>query len=216
MPAEQDTVLPAQDGRDPDARLERHQCGGAAEAFLAALAVRELGDLDRLGQRHRDDDELRDPHPRLDDERLVAIGVEQHDLELAAVAGVDEARRVHDRDAVLGGEPRARLDEAGVTVGDRNGEAGADDGPLPGAELHPLAGREIEAGIACVRADRQRRRVVETLHGQLGHAPVRRRLGASSAMRYGAKRCSSRRGRRATTRTPSGVSSRSSIGAPSA
>ena len=38
---------------------------------------------------------------------------------------------------------------------------------------------------------------------------------AASATRYGAKRVISRRGSRATTSTPSGVSSRSSIGAPS-
>ena len=37
-------------------------------------------------------DELRDPHPGLDDERSRAIGVEEDHLELAAVARVDQAR----------------------------------------------------------------------------------------------------------------------------
>ena len=40
------------------------------------------------------------------------VGVDEVDAQLAAVARVDQPGRVHDRDAVLGGEPRARLDEA--------------------------------------------------------------------------------------------------------
>ena len=37
-----------------------------------------------LQLRHTDDDELRDPHPGLDDERLLAVGVQQDDPHLAA------------------------------------------------------------------------------------------------------------------------------------
>ena len=70
VPAEEDAALPAEERGDADARLERHQAGGAAEAFLAALAVRELRHLDRLRRRDRHDDELGDPHAGLDDERL--------------------------------------------------------------------------------------------------------------------------------------------------
>ena len=44
---------------------------------VAALALGKLVDLDRLGARHRHDDELRDAHARLDDESLVLVGVEQ-------------------------------------------------------------------------------------------------------------------------------------------
>ena len=167
MPAEEDAALPAEDGRDADARLERHQWAELPKPFsprsLAGSSVTSTGSR----RRDRDDDELRDPHPRLDDERLLAVGVEEHDLELAAIAGVDEARRVHDRDAVPRREPRARLDEAGVAVGDRDREAGADDGARSRRELDPLAGGEVEARVAGVRARRQRRLVVEALDGQL-------------------------------------------------
>ena len=83
-----------------------------------------------------------------------AVGVQQHDPQLAAVAGVDEARRVDDRDAVLRREPRTRLDEPRVAVGDRDREPGADERTLAGRELDALAGREVEARIARVRARR--------------------------------------------------------------
>src|SRR5205823_13589214 len=118
--------------------------GRAAEALLAALAPRQLADLSRLGERHRDDDELRDSHPRLDDEPLGAIRVEQDHPQLAAVTGVDEAGRVQDGDTVARGESRAWLDETGMTIRDCDGEAGADHGALPRSELYALARGEIE------------------------------------------------------------------------
>ena len=101
-----------------------------AEAAHAPLAVRQLVDLDELDLGHRQHDELRDAHARLDDERLARVGVQQRDLQLAAVAGVDEAGRVDDRDAVLRREARARLHEARVPVGDRDGEPGRDERAL--------------------------------------------------------------------------------------
>ena len=71
-----------------------------AEAARAALAAGQLVHLDAAPTAgHRHDDELGDPHPRLDDERLVAVGVEQDHPQLAAVARIDEPGRVHDRDA---------------------------------------------------------------------------------------------------------------------
>ena len=76
--------------------------------------------------------ELCDPHAGLDHERLAGVGVEQHDPDLAAIALVDQPRRVHDREPVPRGEAGARLDEACVAFGDRDREAGADERPLPG------------------------------------------------------------------------------------
>src|SRR5665213_2965953 len=71
--------------------------GRAPEAAHAPLAVGELVDLDRLDPGNFEYDELRDPHAHLDDEGLVRVRVEQRDLQLAAIAGVDEPGRVHDR-----------------------------------------------------------------------------------------------------------------------
>ncbi len=86
----------------------------------------------------------------------------------------------------------------------------------PGRELDALAGGEVEARVAGVgarRHDRVRPQPSESA-ARSGDLPVRRSAGRRS--RNGAKRGSSRRGSRATTSTPSGVSSRSSIGVPSA
>ena len=83
-------------------------------------------------------------------------------------------------------EPRAGLDETGVPGRNRDRQAGADHGALPRSELDALARRQIEPGVALVRPRGQRRAGVEALHRQPGHAPFRRRLGASSAMRYDA------------------------------
>jgi hypothetical protein len=126
-----------------------------SEAAHAALRRRQLVDLDEVDLRHRQHDELRDAHARLDDEGLPPVGVDEIDEHLAAIAGVDESRCVDDRDAVLRREPRARLDEAGKALGDRDGEARRDERSLTRRELDPLARREIEACVAvvCPRRD---------------------------------------------------------------
>ena len=142
----------------------------APEAAHASLAVGKLVDLDRVDAGNLEHDELRDPHARLDDERLARVGVQQRDLQLAAVAGVDQPRRVHDRDAVLRREARARLDEARVSLGDRDGEPGADQRALARCELDVLARREVEARVAGVGAARDDRVVAQPPDRQLDHA----------------------------------------------
>ena len=77
----QDAVLPPQHGRYADARL--HYAARRPEAADAALALRELLHLDWVSGGHRHDDELRDAHPRLDDERLSGVGVQEDDAQLA-------------------------------------------------------------------------------------------------------------------------------------
>ncbi len=105
----------------------------------------------------RNHDELGDPHTLLDDECPLLVGVEKDDFELAAVAAVDEAWRVDDRDAVLSREPGARMDEAGVAFRDRDGEAGSDECPRAGRQLYSLGRGKVEPRVAGVRAHRQRR-----------------------------------------------------------
>src|SRR5581483_4729018 len=183
------------------------------EAADAALGGRQVVDLHELDLRQRHDDELGDPHPGLDDERLAAIRVQERDAQLAAVARVDEPRRVDDRDAVLARQAGARLDEAGVPLRNRHCEAGADERALSGRQLDPFACGEVEARVAGVGTPGNERVRAQPLDENLGQAVSRR---AASATRYGAKRSSSRRGSRATTSTPSGVSSRSSTGEPRA
>ena len=102
--AEQDPVLPAQQRRDADARLAAHVPDEPKPA--AALARGSSSTSTQLDSRDRHDDELGDPHPRLDDEAGPPVRVVKNDTKLASIAGVDEPGRVHDRDPVLGGEAR--------------------------------------------------------------------------------------------------------------
>src|SRR6185295_3042660 len=153
-----------------------------------------------------------------DDEGLARIGVEEDDSNLAAITGVDQARGVDDGDAVPRGEPRAGLDAPCEALGDRDGEPRSNHGPLPRFELVPVARGEIEARVTGVRALGEGRLGAKAADRELDHALDC--AGASdsrgSTIRYGAKRRTSLRGRRARTKTPSGRSARSSTGAPSA
>jgi hypothetical protein len=143
---------------------------GRAEAAHASLRLGQLVDLDGLDPGKLEQDELRDAHPGLDDEGLTRVGVQERDAQLAAVAGVDEAGSVHDRDAVLDRKPGTRLDEARVALGDRDREAGADERALARRELDPVARGQVEAGVARVRARRDDRVVSQPPDRQLDQA----------------------------------------------
>ncbi len=84
----------------------------------------------------------------------MAIGVEDDDSELAAVAGVDQPGRVDECDTVAHGQARSRLDEAGMALGNRHGQAGSHRRPLARRQLDELAGGEIETGVAGIGARR--------------------------------------------------------------
>src|SRR5262245_56930746 len=96
--------------------------GRRAEAALAPFRLGQLVDDAQLDLRHREHDELRDSDARLHGERAPAVGVEKDDAQLAAVAGVDETRRVDERDAVFDREPAAWLHVAGVAARNRHRE----------------------------------------------------------------------------------------------
>ena len=129
------------------------------------------------------DHELRDPHPRLDDERLARVGVEQLDQQLAAVAGVDEARacsRSRSRASRRGPSAAGRSPRSppGSRPRGRSGRARA----LAGRELDALARREVEAGVARVRARREHGLVAQPPDRQLDQAVsrcARRRPGTA-------------------------------------
>src|SRR5205814_10222860 len=110
----------------------------------------------------------------------------------------------------------ARLHEAGEAVRDRHGETCPDDAPLARRQRRLLARGEIEAGVARVGGLRQNGVVVQTPDRKLDQRAPATGVSTAAAPRYGAKRRSCARGRRARMKTPSGRSIRSSIGAPSA
>ena len=133
----------------------------------------------------------------------LAVGVEQQHLHLAAVAGVDQAGRVDERDPVPGGESRARA--ARGRRGLRGSRPRSRSGPSA------LAGREHGRPRARAGRARHRRR-------RPGSAAARGRPAAGPAAsrraRAAERECAGSARRRAPaaarcTRTPSGVSSRS-------
>ena len=86
-----------------------------------------------------------------DCERVLAVAVQQQNAELAAIAGVDQARGVHEPYPVPGGEPRARYHQTCVALGDRDGYARAHAGAFAGGDRGRLGGVQVEAGIAVAR-----------------------------------------------------------------
>src|SRR5512133_3492348 len=112
-----------------------------------------------------------------------------------------------------GRQARTRLHEAGVPVGDGDGDAGPDRRALAGCERYPLDGGEVEAGVTGIRLRREERVGTEAADRELDQADSR--SCDDSAIRTGAKRTASRRCSFARMKTPSASSRRSSIGAPS-
>ena len=98
------------------------------------------------------------------------IQVDEDNLEFPSVVGVDEARRIDYRQALLDGQAAAGLDEAGVAIGQGDGQPRRDQTASKGfrtqsslerkSSRHRWDGRIWEA-----------RRWVETLYvdGNVGH-----------------------------------------------
>ena len=78
----------------------------------AAAGVVEFVDLHEVGQFDPLHDELGDAIAAGDGDGLLRIEVDQTDLDLTSVSGVDGPRRVDDRQPGPGREPRAGVDEA--------------------------------------------------------------------------------------------------------
>ena len=194
---------------DTDARL--HQCARRSRSRARrAPSRRQLVDLDELdvGQPAGSRAGRSASRARRRTSRARSV-LSEVDQQLAAVARVDEPGRVDDRDPVLGREARSAAGRSPRSPpgSRRRGPVGT-SARSPGRELDALARGEVEAGVARVgprRAAPPRRAGA----GSAARSGGSRRFGASLGDRYGAKRRSSRRGRRATTSTPSGVSSRS-------
>ena len=145
---------------------------------------------------------------------VLRVGVVQDDLDLSAVAGVDQAGRVEDGDPVLRGKSRSRLHEAREAIRNRDGEPRARERPVARPDLHPVAGGQVEAGVALVRLNRHDRVVAQPPDGELGHRRLPCEASSSSRTRNCANRRASAWLSRARTKTPSSRSVRSSTGAP--
>ena len=112
-----------------------------AEAADTPLRLRQLVDLDELDLRNGQDHELRDAHPRLDDERLGRVGVEQVHEQLAAVAGVDSPGVFTIVMPCFAARPERGWTKPAYPSGIATARPVADERALPRAELDALARR---------------------------------------------------------------------------
>ena len=179
---EEDRPVPAQQGGS------RMRGSGRTRRQLpdepSPPSPRSLGGLvhlDELDRRQLDDDELRDAHAGLDDERLVPVGVVEDHLHLAAVALVDQAGAF-----TLPSPCRAARPERGITKPAWPGGI-ATAIPVPTtrapAQLDALAGREIDP-VAAYAWARPRRAAAASRRPPL---PSRRPRSRLVALRLGAR-----------------------------
>ena len=123
--------------------------------------------------------ELRDALAALEHDRLGRIVVDQQHLDLAAIARVDQPRRVEDGHAAAQGQARARKHEPGVARRDRERETGADQRARTRLDHHARGGVQVESRVGGARVARQGNVRIETLDGDAheraarGLAPVR-------------------------------------------
>lgn len=125
-------------------------------AAFAALGPGQLLDFDKVRLLDPLDDELRDAITARQPKRVSRVMVDQRHPDLPAVAGVDRAGRVDDRDAVLRGEPRSWLHERGVPIGERDGQTRAHCLPLPRRELDIGRRHQIGTSVTGMRTRRHR------------------------------------------------------------
>src|SRR5690606_3869542 len=78
--------------------------------------------------------------------------IDEHDLDLAAIVGVDGARTIEYGHRMLGGKPGPGPDLGLETLGQRDGKAGRDHGGGAGRDRHHLVGAERGGEVHSRRA----------------------------------------------------------------
>jgi hypothetical protein len=126
--------------------------GGAKPAFAATVGcgVQELH-LRKVRGGGRHEDELGDPGSPLYQKGLLEIVVYEGHLYLAAVAGVDEPRRVDEGDPMSHREPAARKHQARIALRDGDRDPGPHQRPSTRRKLYLLHRAQIVAGITGMR-----------------------------------------------------------------
>ena len=140
----------------------------------AARGARQLGHRHERGHTDRLNDQLSDPVATGNAYRLAAVGVDQANLDLTAIAGVHSAWRIHDADAVPGGEPGPWVHEAREACRQRDGDAGPHQPAFSRLKLEALRAAEISSRVVglCVRGRFQAGIELEEQHLNGGHGSV--------------------------------------------
>ena len=150
-----------------------------AESGGAALGLAQELDLDGRRELDADEHELGDAGAGGDLKCVLAVGVEEQHTDLAAVARVDEAGRIDDRDAVAGRQARAGQDQTGLSRRDLHGDARGHRRPLARCQHGILQRVEVEAGVAVVGSGGEPRALVQARDAQ-GH-PLAAGVSANEA-----------------------------------
>jgi oligoribonuclease len=142
---------------------------GVPEPAGSALGAGQDTGVDKIGPLDRLDDQLGDAVAPSHVVGGGGIQIDQEDLELIAVAGVDQPRGVEAGDAVLESQPAPGLYEARVPRRNGHGHARRDQRPSSARrEQGVLPGQQIGAGVAlaCIRRWGQIGIETEERHGQ--------------------------------------------------
>src|SRR5699024_7013501 len=102
------------------------------------------------GSYNRMDYQLCDTVPAFDDGGPLRIEVDQVDLDLTSITGVDGAGGVDDGHAEPVGQSRARGDASHMPLGNGHGDAGGDECAPAGREADAFGGVEIRTGVTGV------------------------------------------------------------------
>ena len=126
---------------------------------------RHLDQLDQLDPLHQ---QLGDPVAAVHHDRLDRVEVDQCNLDLAAIAGVDGARAVDDRKPYPRSQSRPRVHQAHHSERNGDRDARSHQSALPRIELDVFRAEQVDPGVAVVGAAGQRKLGVEADNGQTG------------------------------------------------
>ena len=110
------------------------------------------------------DHELSDSVTLVDLDFIGWIQVDKDDFKLTSIVGVYKTGRVDYRQTLLNSQATARLNEASVSIGQRDRKASRDQASLEGLKGAVLIGTEVQTGISGMGVFGKLDRRVETLN----------------------------------------------------
>lgn len=146
--------------------------GGTPHCFIECVCLREVTEFNPLDQ------QLRDPVPGFDRDHLTRVEVDQTDLDLSPVVGVDRSGSIHYRQSAAQSQSAPGVDESDVAQRKGESQPGTDQGPFTWFDDGSLQCGEVNSRIATVgaaRADGTRVELAETDGrgggGRISHPP---------------------------------------------
>lgn len=116
----------------------------------------ERDHFDQFGKFDPLNHQLSDPITTPNGNRRGGVEVDQRDLDLAPVPGVNGARAVDNRKSNAGSQTGSRVDQPHHAVRNRHGNACRHQRPLARGEFDVLGAEQVNAGVALVGSARHR------------------------------------------------------------